>query len=109
MWRRRKNFHNLLGNSGKVVLYGHSSGASAAKWAEVIGHYDKTEASISYARGKSHQSMFQFFEGSDITNTTSYNTKCEFIIKPEEISRMKPSEVFIIESMNNELVHTYLV
>jgi hypothetical protein len=104
-----KIFHTILGNSGKIVLYNHSSGASASKWAEAIGYYDKTETSTSYSTGRSRQSPFQFFAGSNSTGTTNYNIKREFIIKPEEINRMQPNEAYIFDSTTRELAHTRLV
>jgi hypothetical protein len=104
-----KIFHTILGNSGKIVLYSHLSGASATKWAEAIGYYDKTETSTSYSAGKSRQSPFQLLAGSNATSTTNYNIKREFIVKPEEINRMQPNEAYIFDSATQELAHTRLV
>ena len=104
-----KMFHTLIGNSGKIVIFGHASGASAAKWAEAIGYYDKTETSTSYSTGKSRQTMFQLFPGSNRTSTTNYNIKREYIIKPEQINRMQPNEVYIYDSFGTELAHTRLI
>jgi hypothetical protein len=104
-----KIFHTIIGNSGKIVLYAHSSGAGATKWAEAIGYYDKMETSTAHSTGKYNQSPFKLFPGSNTTSTTNYNIKREFIIKPEEINRMRPGEVYIFDSLTQELAHTLLV
>lgn len=104
-----KVFHTLLGNCGKAVIYCHTSGASATKWAEAIGYYDKTEISTSVSSGSSRQSPFQFFAGTNTTSTTNYNNKREYIVKPEEISRMQSNEVYIIDGVTPQLAHTRLV
>jgi hypothetical protein len=104
-----KVFHTILGNSAKVVIFCHISGASATKWAEAIGYYDKMEVTTSYSSGSSRQSKFQMFPGSNKTNTTNYNQKREYIVKPEQISRMQPNEVYIIDGVTPQLAHTTLV
>lgn len=107
-----KVFHTILGNSGKVVIYRHTSGASAAKWAEAIGYYDKNEASTSYSSGSSNSSPLNIFalnaynRGSNSTNTVNYNMKREYIVKPEEITRMQPDEAYIIDGLTQQLAHT---
>jgi hypothetical protein len=103
-----KLFHTVLGNSPKAVIYRHSSGASATKWADAIGQYDKTEISASYSSGSSRR-PFQLLAGSNTTNTTNYNQKREYIVKPEEIMRMMPNEVYIIDGVGKQLAHTMLV
>jgi hypothetical protein len=40
---------------------------------------------------------------------TNYNLKREYIIKPEDINRTLPNEVYIVDSINREIAHTYLV
>jgi hypothetical protein len=108
-----KLFHTILGNSEKLVLFCHSSGASALKWAEAIGQYDKTEITTSHNRGRTHQNPVRIGEfstyGKNTSNTTNYNQKREYIIKPEAITRMQPNEVYIMDSGNREIAHTYLV
>jgi hypothetical protein len=108
-----KLFHTILGNSEKLVVFCHSSGASALKWAEAIGQYDKTEITKSHNRGHTRQNPVRVGEnttyGYNISNTTNYNLKREYIIKPEAINRMLPNEVYIVDSVNREIAHTYLV
>jgi hypothetical protein len=108
-----KLFHTILGNSEKIVVFCHSSGASALKWAEAIGQYDKTEITKSHNRGHSRQNQVRSGEnttyGYNISNTTNYNQKREYIIKPETITRMQPNEVYIVDSVNREIAHTCLV
>jgi hypothetical protein len=104
-----KVFHTILGNSPRAVIYGHSSGVSATKWADAIGQYDKMEVSTSYSSGSSRQSPFQLLAGSNTTNTTNYNQKRAYIVKPEEIMRMRPNEVYIMDGVSKQLAHTALV
>jgi hypothetical protein len=108
-----KLFHTILGNSEKLVVFCHSSGASALKWAEAIGQYDKTEITRSHNRGHTRQNPVRLGEnttyGYNTSNTTNYNLKREYIIKPEAINRMLPNEVYIVDSVNIEIAHTYLV
>ena len=106
-----KIFNTILGNiknSGKIVIYAHTPGASANKWADAIGHYDKIETSTSNTTGSSRQSPFQLFPGSSTTNTINRNIKREHIIKPEEINRMQHNEVYIFDRSKQKLVHTWL-
>ena len=103
-----KVFNTILGNSEKIVLFAHSLGASAAKWAEAIGYYDKTETSNSYSKGFSRQRPFQLYPSSNSTNTTNLNIKREHIVKPEEINRMQPNEVYIFDNITKQLLHTRL-
>jgi hypothetical protein len=108
-----KLFHTILGNSEKFVVFSHSSGASALKWAEAIGQYDKTEITKSHNRGYTRHNPVRLGENStygyNISNTTNYNQKRDYIIKPEAINRMLPTEVYIVDSINREIAHTYLV
>jgi hypothetical protein len=87
-----KLFHTIIGNSEKIVVFCHSSGASALKWAEAIGQYDKTEITKSHNRGHTRQNPVRSGEnatyGYNTSNTTNYNQKREYIIKPEVINRM---------------------
>jgi hypothetical protein len=108
-----KLFHTILGNSEKMVVFCHSSGASALKWAEAIGQYDKTEITTSHNRGHARQNPVRAGEnasyGYNTSNTTNYNLKREHIVKPETINRMLSNEVYIVDSVNREIAHTYLV
>jgi hypothetical protein len=104
-----KLFHTVIGGSSKVVIHSHSSGSSAAKWSEVIGYYDKQEASQSYSSGKSCNNPFTLFPSTNSNSTVSYSLKREFIVKPEEITRMKYGETYIYDSVHNELAHTVIV
>jgi hypothetical protein len=108
-----KLFHTILGNSEKLVVFSHSSGVSALKWAEAIGQYDKTEITKSHNRGRTRQNPVRFGEnttyGYNTSNTTNYNLKREYIVKPESINRMLPNEVYIVDSVNKEIAHTHLV
>jgi hypothetical protein len=106
-----KLFHTILGNSEKLVLFCHSSGASALKWVDAIGQYDKTEITKSHNRGRTRQNPVRLGEnttyGYNTSNTTNYNLKREYIIKPEAINRMLPTEVYIVNSVNREIAYIF--
>jgi len=110
-----KMFHTVIGNSEMIAIYGHSSGASATKWADAIGYYDKTEKSTSSSSSVSQSTPYNIFninsysKTSGSTTTANYNIKREHIIKPEEINRMQQNEVYIIDSIRKEIAHTTLI
>jgi len=110
-----KMFQTIIGNSEKTVIYSHTSGASAAKWAEAIGYYDKTEKSTSYSSNNSRSTPYnpfafdQYTNNRGNTNTVNYNIKREYIVKPEVINRMQPNEAYIIDSFKQEIAHTSLL
>lgn len=110
-----KTFNTIIGNSQRIAIYAHSSGASATKWAEAVGYYDKTEKSTSYSSSSSRSTPYNIFsfdnysKTSGSTDTVNYNMKREYIIKPEEINRMLPNEVYVIDSFKKEIAHTKLV
>lgn len=104
-----KNFNTLFGRCHTAVVYSHSSGTSASKISEIIGYYEKTEITQSRSTGSSRSSPFQLFSGSNSTSTTNYNLKREYIVKPEEITRMGRNEVYIVNRDSGELSHTSLI
>lgn len=104
-----KMFHTIIGNSSKIVIHSHSSAASAAKWSEVIGYYDKQEASQSSSAGKTYSHGYSLFPGYNSNNTINYSLKRDYIVKPEEITRMQYGETYIYDSTKKELSHTIAV
>ncbi len=107
--REEKIFNTLVGNSGKAVIFNRKSSASTTKWAEAIGYYDKTEISTSSSSGSSRQSPFQLFTGANTTYTTNLNQKREYIVKPEEITRMQSNKVYIIDGLSAKIAHTTFI
>lgn len=76
---------------------------------EAIGYYDKTEISTSSSSGSSRQSPFQLFTGANTTYTTNLNQKREYIVKPEEITRMQSNKVYIIDGLSAKIAHTTFI
>lgn len=103
-----KLFNTVVGNAEQIAILGHSSGATCTKWAETVGYYEKDEESQSYQNGKMRHSPFLLFPGSNNSTTKNYNKKREYIVKPEEINRMRYNELYYYDHINNKLVHTYL-
>lgn len=102
-------FASVVGRSSKIVIYNHSSGLSCTKWAETIGYYEKKEVTNTYTNSSNYQSMFSIIPGNMNSSTINVNAKREYIVKPEEINRMAPNEVYIFDSSNRELAHTTII
>ena len=102
-------FASVVGKSLKTIIYKHTSGLTCGKWAEAIGYYEKKEITNTYTSGSNYQSMFTIIPGQLNTNTMNINLKREYIVRPEEISHMSKNEVFIIDSINDELAHTFII
>lgn len=98
-------FYSTVGKSTKVVISKHASAYSCQKWSDVIGSYDKKEISNSITG--SHSIFGKFVAGT--AHSTNINIKRESIIRPEEISRMRCEEVFILNGTTGELAHTTIV
>lgn len=102
-------FASIIGKSIKSVIFHHTSGLSCTKWAEVIGYYEKQEVTNTYTSGRNYQSMFSIIPGQTNTDSINVNLKREYIVRPEEISHMAKDEVYIIDTINNELAHTQII
>lgn len=103
-----KLFNTLIGKSVKNVIFRHSSNVSATKWSEGIGSYDKEEVSHSYSRGKTSNPIM-LFPSTTSTQSMNVSMKREYIVKPEQIIRMKNREAYIFSRSVNELAHTELI
>lgn len=102
-------FASLVGKSLKTIIYKHTSGLTCGKWAETIGYYEKKEVTDTYTSGSNYQSMFTIIPGKVNTNTMNINLKREYVVRPEEISHMSKDEAYIIDSVNDELAHTFII
>ncbi len=101
-------FHVLLGKSGKNIIFSHGSNVSAAKWAEGIGYYEKEEVSWSSQSSRSSQPL-QLFPTTSKGQSTNITMKRDYIVRPEEILRMRQREVYIYSRDRNELAHSSLI
>lgn len=104
-----KLFAAIVGNSQTVIAMAHSSGQSARMWSEVFGEYDKYEESYSTSRGSSRRSPFSPFSSPNYNRTVNVSRNREYVVKPEAIMRMAPSEAYILSAARGELAHLQLI
>jgi hypothetical protein len=95
-------FHSFVGNATKCIVFSHTMGVSCSKWAEVFGYYDVDKIS----KNMSTNQNYQWGYGSGVSTSINVSTNREFIVKPEEISRMKYNEVYILDRNAQELAYT---
>lgn len=95
-------FHSFVGNASKCIVFSHSMGVSCNKWSEVFGYYDVDKVSQNTGTNQNYQWGYGF--GS--SNSISVATNREFIVKPEELARLAPSEVYILDRNARELAYT---
>lgn len=100
-----KVFQSLVGSSSKCIIYSQSIGVSSSKWSDVIGYYDADKVSHDMGSNKNYQWGYGF--GS--SNSINIVTNREYILKPEELSKMMQNEVYIIDRNTQELAHMILI
>ena len=98
-------FYSYLGKCSKAILSKHSSAHSCQKWADYIGSYDKHEITTTFAENANYVGQW----GMGATQTANINVKRENIIKPEDLLRMNPNEVFVQNKNNGEISYTMVV
>lgn len=104
-----KLFAAIVGNSQTTIVMSHTSGHSAKMWSEVFGEYDKLEESYSTSRGSSRRSPFSLFSSPNYNRTVNVSRNREYIVKPEAIMRMAPTEAYILSAARGELAHLQLI
>lgn len=97
-------FHSFVGNANKCIVFSHAVGVSANKWSEVFGYYDVDKVS----RNMGNNQNYQWGYGFGSSNSISVNTSREYIVKPEELAKMSPGEVYILDRNAQELAYTTL-
>lgn len=95
-------FNSFIGKCSSIMIGNHASAISAAKWSDVFGYYEKQEISKTYSQTATLWSGLS----SGSSKSISINPKRENIVKPEQIMRMKPNEVFIKNRSISEVLHT---
>jgi len=70
----------------------------------VFGYYDVDKVSQNMGSNQNYQWGYGF--GS--SNSISVSTNREFIVKPEDLARMAPEEVYILDRNARELAYTTL-
>lgn len=103
-----KVFSAAAGNAQILVVMNHTSGHSAAKWAEIFGQYDKFEESYSTSRGKSRRTPFSLFSSPNYNRTVNISKNREYIVKPEIITRMGIGEAYVLSAALGGLSHLTL-
>lgn len=102
-------FASLVGKAHKLVIYQHSSGISCAKWADTIGYYEKKEVNRQISSGTHRESMFSIIPGQIDNDTITISSKREHRVRPEEINSLTSDEVYIMDSINNEVAFTKII
>lgn len=97
-------FHSFVGNACKCIVFSHTTGVTCNKWSEVFGYYDVDKVSQNISNNQNYQWGYGF--GSQYSINVSTNR--EFIVKPEEISRMSVNEVYVLDRNARELAYTTL-
>ena len=102
-------FASTMGKSIKTVIYQHVSGLSCTKLAEFIGYYEKLEINRQYSHGVNRQNMFTVLPSEMDNEMIGVTPKREYKVRPEEISQMNKDEVYVLNSVDNELAFTQVV
>lgn len=97
-------FNTFIGNACKCIVYSHTAGVSCTKFSEVFGYYDVDKVS----RNSGNNENYQWGYGYTSSKSITVSTDREFVVKPEEISRMAENEVYILDRNAKELAHTTL-
>lgn len=95
-------FHSIVGNASKCIVFSHRMGISCHKWSEIFGYYDIDKVSQNLGTNQNYQCDYGF--GS--SNSISVTTNREFVVKPEELSGLAPSEVYILDRNTGEFAYT---
>jgi hypothetical protein len=103
-----KEFATLLGNSDKTLLFRQSSALTCARWSEAFGQYEKQEVSTSHGKSSTQTGLFTLFPQQGANESVNVAPKRDFIIRPEEIQRMQPKEVYFTEAADGSLSHMFL-
>lgn len=101
-------FQSLVGRANVNFILRHSTAASAKKWAETCGEYDAWIQSSNRSFG-SQSNPGSPFSSYTSNYGTSLNRQREFIVKPEEITRMNDAECYILTGARGEISHLLLL
>ncbi len=93
-----RSFYSFLGKCSKVVISNHASAYSCDKWSDYIGTYEKQDITIS---NSSHTGGWG--------TSTSFRTKRDRIIKPEEIRCMGGMDVCVKSKYSGEIAVTTII
>ena len=95
-------FTTLIGETEKTVLLSHGSHISCEKWSKYIGEYDKIDVSHNTNAGWSQSGNW----GYNTNHGQTMTDKREFKVKPEQINRLSPGEVFVYDNQTGSLIQT---
>ena len=92
-------FFSFAGKAVKLIASRHGSAASAQKWSDVLGSYDKLDVSTTMAANVNHIGRFSYGH----TSTNAIAQKRENIVKPEELQRLDGLSAFMISQAAGEI------
>ncbi|MDR2720569.1 MAG: hypothetical protein LBC03_07195 [Nitrososphaerota archaeon] len=98
-------FATITGEAEKIILLSHGSHFSCEKWSKYIGEYDKIDVVHNRNAGWSKSSKWGY-------NTNQGQTmadKREYKIKPEQINRLAPDEIFVYDKQTRSLIQTHVI
>jgi hypothetical protein len=95
-------FTTIAGEAEKTILLSHGSHMSCEKWSKYIGEYDKIDVSHNRNAGWSQSSKW----GHNTNKGQTMAEKREYKVKPEQINRLSPGEIFIYDNQSGSLVQT---
>ena len=98
-------FNSLVGNACKCIVFSHPTGVSSTKWSEVFGYCDIDKVSQNMGQNQNYNAGYSYGSQYSISVTTAK----EYIVKPEEIARLKPEEVYIFDKNAQELAFTTII
>jgi len=95
-------FTTLVGEAEKTVLLSHGSHLSCEKWSKYIGEYDKIDVTHNTNAGWSQSSKW----GHSTNQGQTMTDKREYKVKPEQINRLSPDEIFVYDNQTGSLIQT---
>jgi hypothetical protein len=98
-------FVSVVGEAEKTVIMNHGSSKSCKQWSEYIGEYDKIEIQRNRGGGFSQSSRW----GYNANVGQSMVEKREYKVKPEQINRLSPREIFVYDNQSGALIQTSIV
>ena len=98
-------FSSVTGEMDKTVLLSHRSHISCERWSKFIGEYDKIDVSQNRNAGFSQGSKWGYSSNYGKTMTD----KREHKVKPDQINRLTPNEIFIYDHRTGSLIQANVV
>lgn len=91
-------FYSLVSRASKCLVFSHTSGVSAEKWAQVFGYYDQEKISKNMGN---HGGYFDYGFNSLYSYSISENR--DYVVKEEEIRNLKNNTCYLIDKKSKEI------